>query len=174
MITHCYVTLFLLCRMAESSAAAASTAAVPSEVTVPLKVKWGGGGVAQTMKLSPTLTVGDLATKVVAYFDLQPRSLALFVFYDEEQKSRARTAAIMTADAAIALGGKELRNDEVLIGAIGATWLLAVGTPQAAPSSTTGKCAHSIVFPSVARSSLTWSCALCVRCVVALCRGRKR
>ena len=42
-------------------------------------------------------------------------------------------------------------------------WLLAVGTlKSAAPSSATGKYPHSIVFPSVARSSLTWS-----RCFVS-------
>ncbi len=53
-------------------------------------------------------------------------------------------------------------------------YILVVLLQRAAPPSTTGTCLHSIVFPSVARSSLTWSCALCVRCVVALCRGRKR
>jgi hypothetical protein len=42
-------------------------------------------------------------------------------------------------------------------------WLLAVVTSKsAASSSATGKCPHSIVFPSVARSSLTWS-----RCFVS-------
>jgi hypothetical protein len=49
-------------------------------------------------------------------------------------------------------------------------YILVVLLQQAAPSSTTGKCLHSIAFPSVARSSLTWSCALCVRCV-ALWQG---
>ena len=39
------------------------------------------------------------------------------------------------------------------------TFLIAV---TRTPSSATGKCPHSIVFPSVARSSLTWSrCFVC-------------
>jgi hypothetical protein len=42
---------------------------------------------------------------------------------------------------------------------------------EAAPSSATGKCPHSIGFPSVARSSLTWSrCFVCPLCG-CWCRG---
>jgi hypothetical protein len=102
---------------------------------VSLKVRWGGGGLAQTFKLLPSLTVGDLATDVVERFDLQARTLALFLFPDDEHRSCAKTTKIMTTAAAVDLGGVELQDDEVLIGALGATWLLAVGHPQAAPAS---------------------------------------
>jgi hypothetical protein len=67
---------------------------------------------------------------------------------------------------------RKLRSTDVLSAD---SFLLAVGTlQQAEPPSAQGKWPHSIVFPSVARSSLTWSlCFMCPLCG-CLCRGRQR
>ncbi len=75
-----------------------------------------------------------------------------------EQASRqsveqARTPAAARA-AGTALDGSHVIEEGSL--------LLVIGREETAPPSTTGKCPHSIVAPSVARSSLMWS-----RCFVS-------
>jgi hypothetical protein len=82
----------------------------------------------------------------------------------DEKKEAAETAFIKDeADAKAKYGATRVKAEEALTAN---SWLLAVGTlQQAAPSSTTGKCPHIIVVPTVARSSLTWSrCFVCPLC----------
>jgi hypothetical protein len=151
--------------MAESSAAAASTAAVPGEVTVSLRIA-GRGSAAQFE--GPT-NVGLFLNAVV---DAKPGLFRDFLRAYRVPCTREKLAIAETAksEADAERAGELLlpRVDAIAAG----DYILVVLLQQAAPSSTTGKCPHSIVFPSVARSSLTWS--LCFMCPLCGCRCRGR
>ncbi len=140
--------------MAESSAAAASTAAsTAASAKVWLRIA-GQGSAAQFE--GPT-NVGLFLNAVVdakhglfrdflrAYRVPEAHEAAAEAAKNETDAEKAGTPLLPKSDRLNA-------NDYILL----------VQLQQAAPSSATGKCPYSIVFPSVARSSLTWS-----RCFVS-------
>jgi hypothetical protein len=92
--------------------------------------------------------VGDKFMRFV-----NPGTVSLYRVADDK-KNDAKIAYIKDEKDAIETFGATLVDAEE--GLAANSWLLAIGTLTTPPSAQ-GKCPHSIVFPSVARSSLTWS-----------------
>ncbi len=141
--------------MAESSAAAASTAGVPSEVTVSLRIA-GRGSAAQFE--GPT----DVGLFLNAVVDAKAGLFRDFLRAYRVPREIAKLRATEKADT----DAKAEEVGELLVPSVDTIsandYILLVQVQPPAPSSATGKCPYSIVFPSVARSSLTWS-----RCFVS-------
>jgi hypothetical protein len=181
--------------MAHSSAAASTaastatgqteTAAAPSTAWVrPLVKLVGAGGTFLSFPLpleEELKNPRDYSLFVSAYAKAYSLDVNSVIFYqlkfpeDEMQAKRYQREAARRTAGEIEQAADREEYDKLDGGSViqPGSYLLAVVTPKsAAPSSTTGKCPHNVVVPSVARSSLTWSCALCVRCCGCWCRGR--
>jgi hypothetical protein len=133
----------------------ASTAAVPSEVTVSLRIAtWGS---ACTFN-GPT-DVEQFLDELVEHPDYQSLHRRFLRAYRVPREiAKLRAAEKADTDAKAEEVGELLVPSVDTISA--GDYILVVQLQQAAPSSTTGKCPHSIVFPSVARSSLCVSAVL--------------
>jgi hypothetical protein len=158
--------------MADSSAAA-RTAGAPV-ITTTVKLVGSKDATPQGFEHGPTKLASALTTQVEEKFAafVQSGTVSLYRVPDTK-KIDAKTRFIENKHDAQTNFGAMLVDTEETLSAN--SFLLAIGilhsnAPAAAPSSAPGQCPHSMVFPSVARSSLTWS-----RCFVApLYRGRKR
>ena len=149
--------------MAQSSEAAASTAAVP-EITLTV---WAVGEdvTAEGFTITKGKTISTRVKEIAKMFEPAARKLA---FYRVSQKDMQNIAKRIKTESQFTKPELEI---DALTDLTEDTWVLAVAERKV---SATGKCPHSIVFPSVVRSLLTWSRALCVRCCGCLCRGRQR
>jgi hypothetical protein len=137
-------------RMEGGSSSSAASAASVEQVKVWLRIA-GQGSAAQFE--GPT-NVGLFLNAVVdAKSGLFRDFLRAYRVPREPAKHRAAETA--DTDAAAKEVGEQLVPTLDTITAN--DYILVVQLQQAAPSSTTGKCPNSIVLPSVARSSLTWS-----------------
>ncbi len=148
--------------MAESSAAAASTAAATVEADVLVVVAAGDAGTLRTLRVA-----SHVGTFMEGFETANSWNSSYTVVYRVESSIREDVQQLENAKELEAL--RKAKKDKFT--KLGADMtvqpkdlLVIVGAPiqPPAPSSTTGKCPHSIVFPSVARSSLTWS-----RCFVS-------
>jgi hypothetical protein len=138
------------------SAAAASATALP-KVTTTVKLIGIAGAAPTGFKLDYGDTVGVLAGLVGDKFNhfVYPGTVHLYQVPDSKRDAALFAFIKDAEDARTNYGvGDPIKPDVTLTAN---SFLLAIGnlTPAAAPSSATGKCPHSIVFPSVARSSLT-------------------
>jgi hypothetical protein len=167
--------------MAHSSAAASTaastapgqteTAAAPSTAWVrPLVKLVGAGGTFLSFPLpleEELKNPRDYSLFVSAYAaakKLDPDSVIFYQLKFPEDNTRAEEYLLKAEACETPVAAATYpRTRNITSG----SYLLAVGRLKSdaqppAPSSTTGKCPRSIVFPSVARSSLTWS-----RCFVS-------
>jgi hypothetical protein len=140
-----YCSVALLCRMAESSA---STAAVPSELV--LFILLPGSSIFQMARVSQAEFVGDVIDAIIVKFKLNapPQQLRLFKVGDDGSCGTSLLPTQTLKEAGLLAKGPIKLVVELQAAA------------HAPTSSTTGKCpppTHNIVFPSVARSLLTWS-----------------
>ena len=145
--------------MAENSAAAASTAAVPAKITTTVKLVGVKGAAPTGFEHDYGDTVGVLAGMIGAQWKHFVQSGTVHLHEVPDSKKRAAKSAFIRneEDARTNYGAGDAIDPEESLTAN--SFLLAIGnlTPAAAPPAASGTCPHSIVFPSVARSSLTWS-----------------
>jgi hypothetical protein len=149
-----------------NSAAAATTgaAAKPVQVQTEVKLVLDSGFAGMFLEYTGSSDIKLFTAEYALEKRLDPFTLG-FRTVPATQRAAAELADDVASARAV---GERLTGSEVPHGAV----LIAIGRekPAAAPSSTTGKCPHSFVFPSVARSSLTWCRALCLRCCRGWCR----
>ncbi len=138
------------------AAAATAAAAKPVQVQTEVKLVLDSGFAGMFLEFTGSSDIKLFTAEYASEKRLDPFTLGF-----RTVPATQRTAAELADNVAKArLVGDPLTGSEVPRGAV----LIAIGRekPAAAPPSTTGKCPHSIIAPSVARSSLTWS-----RCFVS-------
>jgi hypothetical protein len=144
-----YRLVVSLCRMAESTAAAPSTAAVPSGL--PLIIQLPGSSESRVLRVRHDAFVDDVIDAILSKFKAlegyKLDQLELFKLSDDGSGLIRLEPSHKLKDAGLLTTGEQEHKLVVELKA----------AAHAPASSTTGKCPHSIVFPSVVRSSLTWS-----------------
>jgi hypothetical protein len=115
------------------------------------------------------IEVADFSEDFAKACSLLEGSVVFYALSKEEAVAAATAPDSDKAEQELMVGQRrQVAGDDLVPG----SYLLAEGTPTPPPS-TTGKCPHSIVFPPVARSSLTWSRCFVSPLVWVLVQGMK-